>query len=313
MRLQGKRAVVTGSSMGIGRAIALLLAREGARVVVNARGSGAIDAVVDEIRAAGGEAIGVAGPVDDPDFADALVARCVADFGGIDILINNAAILDEESLGPLGACSTDTWRRTMAVNLDGPFHTCRAALPHMIAQRWGRIVNAGSFAGTGRMGGAAYSASKSALFGMSRAMAADYGPYGITVNVYNPEARTDMGDMVNEEHRAAVFARWVTRGYRTREEAAYYADLGYPEGVAPWVAYLCTDPAARFNGRVFAVERRRVAMLGEPDEARLLFQDAAADGPWTLDMLDRLAPLAFPVANAWPRREGAALEAWEQA
>jgi NAD(P)-dependent dehydrogenase (short-subunit alcohol dehydrogenase family) len=318
MRLKGKTAIITGSSSGIGRATALLYAAEGANVVINARGSGptgtgAIDQVVKQIRSAGGNAIGVPGAVDDPAFADDIVARCIDAFGKIDILVNNAAIYSGEAIGPVHLCSIGEWNRTLRVNLDGMFHVARAALPHMIAQRWGRIVNAGSFAGTGRMGGSAYSISKAGVFGLTRAMAADYGPYGITVNCYNPEALGDMGNANDRSVYLGMIRQWEEKGFRTRSESNYLIDLGGPDGVAPWLTYLCTDDASYLNGRVFAVEARRVAMHKEMDEERLLFRDALQTGPWSLDELAALAPLAFPVENRWPRREGEALARWEAA
>ena len=125
-RLAGKRAVVTGSSSGIGREIALYLAAQGASVVVNARGSrgdgaAALDAVVSEIRSAGGNAIGFRGAVDDPASAAELIAACVKQFGNIDILINNAGIVSPESLGPVAKCSLEEWDETLKVNLSGAF------------------------------------------------------------------------------------------------------------------------------------------------------------------------------------------------
>ncbi|MET0657483.1 MAG: SDR family NAD(P)-dependent oxidoreductase [Steroidobacteraceae bacterium] len=315
-RLAGKRAVVTGSSSGIGRDIALLLAAEGASVVVNARGTrgggaGAIDAVVDEIRAAGGRAIAFRGAVDDPAVAGELIDECVKHFGGIDILINNAGIVSPQSLGPVTRCSLEEWEQTLKVNLNGPFFTSRAALPHMVKQRWGRIVNAGSFAGGGRMGGSAYSASKSALLGFSRAMASDYGPYGITVNVYAPEARTPMSDDGLHVYEQSL-KYWETKGFRTPAETQYLRGLGGPEGVAPWVAYLCTQEAGYINGRAFAVESRRVALLGQPDEERVLFREFEGKGRWSVDDLVRVAPLAFPIQNSWPPRTGEDLARWEK-
>ena len=318
MKLEGKTAIITGSSSGIGRATALLFAAEGAKVVINARGSGpsgtgAIDEVVEQIRSAGGHAIGVAGAVDDPACAEDIVARGLDAFGTIDILVNNAAIYSGEAIGPVHLCSLEEWERTLRVNLDGMFHLARAVLPHMITQRRGRILNAGSFAGTGRMGGSAYSISKAGVFGLTRAMAADYGPYGITVNCYNPEALGDMGNVNDRSVYLGMIRQWEEKGFRTRAESDYLMDLGGPDGVAPWLAYLCTDDASNFNGQVFALEARRIAMLAEMDEERLLFRDALRTGPWPLDELAALARVAFPVVNRWPRREGEALTRWEAA
>jgi len=314
--LQGKRAIVTGSSSGIGRAIARLLAAEGAKVVVNSRGSGptgtkANDAVVNEITAEGGVAVGIAGAVDDPEFAERLVAKCVEAYGGIDILINNAAIYSPESIGPVTECPLQVWQQTLNVNLGGAFHTSRVALPHMIRQRWGRIINASSFAGTGKMGGSAYSAAKSGLFGLTRAMAADFGPYGITCNVYNPEARTPMGGITDMEILKGHLNHWLERGFRSAAENRYLVDLGDGDGVAPFVAYLCSDDSDYLNGRVFAIESRRVALLAAPEEERILYRHFAEHGRWSIEELSAMAPLAFSVVNQYPRRTGEALERWE--
>ncbi|MET0546398.1 MAG: SDR family oxidoreductase [Caulobacterales bacterium] len=318
MKLKGKRAIITGSSSGIGRAAALLFAAEGAQVVVNARGSradgvGAIDAVVQEIRARGGIAVGIPGAVDDPTFAANLVECCVDAFGGVDILVNNAAVYSEEGIGRVDRCSFESWRQIMSVNLDAVFNLCRAALPHMIAQGSGRILNAGSFAGTGKMGGSAYSASKSALFGLTRAMAADYGPYGVTVNCYNPEAVSDMGGMEDQQVFDDSIRHWEEKGFRSPAESAYLLGLGGPEGIAPWLAYLCSDQADYINGNIFAVEARRIALLAWPEEEKALYRDAAAQGPWTLTQLEAIAPLAFPLVNRWPPLKGEALRKWEAA
>ena len=310
MRLKDKRAVITGSSAGIGRAIAIKLAQEGAKVVINARGGEAVDAVVREIAAQGGQASGMTGSVDDEAVAQNLIAHCVDTFGGIDILINNAAIFGPESIGPVDACPSDIWRQTLSVNLDGPFYLAKAALPHMKQQGWGRVINASSMAGTGSLGGSAYSVSKAALVGLTRSLAADYGPYGITVNAYNPEALTAMGDSQDSEAYDAFLSYLERRGLRTATDTAYSKGTGGPDAIAPWVAYLCTDAADYLNGQVFAVESRRVAMLAMPEEQRSLFRDHARSGVWSLDELELMAPMAFRVRNAWPRRTGQALKDW---
>jgi NAD(P)-dependent dehydrogenase (short-subunit alcohol dehydrogenase family) len=309
MKLAGKRAIVTGSSSGIGRSIALLLASEGASVVINARGSGnagtgAIDAVVDEIRSAGGTAIGLAGAVNDETVAQKLVEHCVDAFGGVDILVNNAGTYDPLLVAD---CPPALWREVMDINLNSAFYMAHHALPHMMKRRWGRILNASSYNASGLAGGSAYAASKAAMIGLTRAMAADYGPYGITVNAYNPEALTNMGAGGDPEVFKGLFIRWRDRGYMSDADVAYKAGIQGPEGVAPWIAYLCLDEAAHFNGHVFALEGRRIAMLSWPEEARTLYHDFQADGPWSLDELSALAPLFFPATNRWPPLDEAAL------
>jgi NAD(P)-dependent dehydrogenase (short-subunit alcohol dehydrogenase family) len=316
--LHGKTAIVTGSSTGIGRAIAEELARQGARVVINARGSRAagvaeIDSVVQDIRNAGGEAIGVAGAVDDPAFASTLVNACMDSFGRLDILINNAGIYSDQAIGPVDQCSIDEWRRIMSVNLDAVFQLSREALPIMKRQRWGRILNAASFAGTGKMGGSAYSASKAALFGLGRAMAGDYGPWGITVNTYCPEATTDMGNSVDPAALQAMVDYWADRGFRSQSEIDYIMGLKGPEGIAPFITYLCLPEADAINGHVFSVEGRRIALLAAPDEERILFRDDYdSRGPWRVTELQAVAPMAFPLTNTWPARSEEQLSRWEQ-
>ena len=312
MKLKDKRAVITGSSRSIGREIAKCLAKEGAKVVINASGESdssrsAMDSVVDEIRDLGGTAIGIAGTVDDPASANALVEGCVSEFGGIDILINNAGTYDTDGVGAVADCSDESWSKLLAVNTSAVFYTCRAALPHMVKQRWGRIINAGSLSGTGKMGGSAYVASKSALFGLGRAMAADYGPYGITINTYNPEAHPSE----DRGYFPLLVEHWKQRGLVSEAEANFRLGMMEPDGIAPFVGYLCTDEADYLNGRVFAVDARRVSILGEPDEQQLLYRDPARDGSWTIETIQSAAPFAFQVENAWPRRTGDDLVKWE--
>jgi 3-oxoacyl-[acyl-carrier protein] reductase len=201
----------------------------------------------------------------------------------------------------------------MQVNLDGVFFMCREALPNMKSQRWGRVITAASSAGLGWVGGSAYSASKSALFGLSRAIAADFGPYGITANCYNPEARGRMGGAADQEVFDGMIRHYEAKGYCTPAGAAYLAGIGGPESVAPWIAYLSSDQAADINGQIFALDARRVALIDPPEEGRVLFRDAVTHGPWAIDELERLAPLVFPLLNPWPRREGEALADWERA
>ena len=146
MKLKDKRAVITGSSRSIGREIAKCLAEESAKVVINASGASdasraAMDSVVEEIRDLGGTAIGIAGAVDDPASAKALVEGCVSEFGGIDILINNAGTYDTDGVSGVADCSDESWKKLFSVNVDAVFYTCRAALPHMVKQQWGRIIN----------------------------------------------------------------------------------------------------------------------------------------------------------------------------
>ena len=182
-----KTAIITGSGRNIGRATALELARRGANVVVNARSNRAeADAVANEIRAQGGNALAVIADVGVQSQATALVEQAIAAFGGVDILINNAGARPSHAITEM---SIDDWRAAMAVNLDAPFFCAQAAIPGMIERRWGRIVNiSGLNAFKGRPGWAHVCASKMGALGLTRALAAELAPHNILVNHIVPGA-----------------------------------------------------------------------------------------------------------------------------
>ncbi len=183
--LTGRVAIVTGSARNIGRATALMLAREGASIMVHARSDQAgIDETKQMILAAGGKADGHLADLSSEPGAQALIAATVAKFGRIDILVNNAAIRKNT---PITEMSFAEWREVMANSLDCAFLATRYAVPHMIANKWGRIVNLGGismFKGT--PGRVHVSAAKAAMVGMTRSLAAEIGHHGITVNVVAP-------------------------------------------------------------------------------------------------------------------------------
>jgi len=188
--LEGMVAFVTGAGRGEdgggGAGIARALARHGARVVVNDLTEEAVAATVTQIQQRGGEAWGIVGDVSNPRDAERMIDATVERFGQIDILVNNAAL---GGLVPaIERLTDDIWHRQVAVDLSGPFFMSRAALRHMIPRRFGRIVNIGSLAGirTGFVSGAPYTTAKSGLIGLTRQMAAEFAPFGITVNVLLP-------------------------------------------------------------------------------------------------------------------------------
>jgi len=186
MKLQGKVAVVTGGSRGIGKAITKTFAREGAHVVVNyVRASAEANKVVEEIRTAGGTAISVMADVSRRDHAQRLVDETVKTFGRLDILVNNAGIRSEGTV--LDTTEAD-WDRTMDVNLKGPFNCMQAAGKIMVKQGYGKIVNVSSISGPGGAPGGelAYSCSKAGLINMTMVASLDLGQYGINVNCIAP-------------------------------------------------------------------------------------------------------------------------------
>lgn len=200
LRFDGRTAIVTGAggNPGIGRAHALLLAARGANVVVNDIGSSvapgyvdtaSADAVVSEIRAAGGKAVADTNSVAAEEGAAALVQAAIDAFGGIDILVNNAGI---SIAAPFGEITARDIRQHIDINLMGTIWTCHAAWPHMKAQGYGRIVNTSSGAFSGAPLLVAYSASKGGVFSFSRALAGEGEAFGIKVNALNPGAFTRM-------------------------------------------------------------------------------------------------------------------------
>jgi 3-hydroxybutyrate dehydrogenase len=192
-RLQGKVAVVTGAGRNIGRAEALLLAQQGAKVVVNDLGGGAYgteagqasiaEAVVQEIRDAGGEAVSETSSVASFEGGTAVVQKAIDAFGRIDILVNNAGIVRPARVDRM---TDQDWNLCLDVSLKASFATTRAAAPHMIAQRSGVIVNTGSPSGFGHWGMANYSAAKEGLLGMTRTVARELGEFGVTANAICP-------------------------------------------------------------------------------------------------------------------------------
>jgi 3-oxoacyl-[acyl-carrier protein] reductase len=239
LKLDGKVALVTGASRGIGAAIAKTLARQGAVVVAAARGANA-DATVTDILLWGGKAEAAALDVTDPSAVEAVVGGTLAKHGRIDILVNNAGIARDQLLMRM---KRDDWDAVIATNLTAAYTCTQAVLRPMIKQRGGRIVAIGSVVGQmGNAGQVNYAASKAGLVGMAKALAREVASRGITVNVVAPGLiDTDMTRAL----AASTSDNWAAQIPLGR--------LGTPDDVANAVCFLASDEAAYITGQVIAV------------------------------------------------------------
>jgi 3-oxoacyl-[acyl-carrier protein] reductase len=235
--LDGKVAVVTGGSRGIGAAISRELARAGARVAVNYRsGKEGADAVAAEI-----DGVAVQADVADPGEAMGLVERVESDLGDLDILVNNAGTTRDTLIARM---SDDDWETVVETNLRGAFNTCRAVSRRMLRRRAGAIVNLSSVVGLrGNVGQANYVASKAGIIGLTKALARELGARGVRVNAVAPGyISTALTEVLSEEIRAAILGNTPL------------GRLGDPEDVAASVRFLCSDAAAFITGEVLLVD-----------------------------------------------------------
>jgi 3-oxoacyl-[acyl-carrier protein] reductase len=280
-RLVDRSAIVTGSSRGIGRAVALALASEGACVVVNGRSAGAAEDVAASIREGGGRAVARVGSVADSAFARDLVDTCVDAFGSIDILVNCAGVGEPEGSSILDV-SEEAWRELLETHLSGTFHCCRHAAPRMVAQRRGSIVNTSSHAYLGHYGGTAYPAAKGGTNSLTYAIAAELREHGVRANAVCPGARTRLSSGPAYERRIRdLHARGLLG------DAARDASLRPPgpEHVAPLYVLLASDLAIGVTGRLFSAHGGSVGVHAPGREALLAHRDVEREGPWPLERL----------------------------
>lgn len=240
--LEGKIAVVTGASRGIGAAIAFDLAAHGATVVVNHRSSGSgAEQVVARIAAAGGTAVAIQADVSQRADAQRLIKETVDRFGRLDILVNNAGTTRDMLLMMM---SEEDWDTVLQTNLKSAYNCCKAALRPMFKQRYGRIVNITSVAGlAGQAGQTNYAASKAGLIGFTKSLAKEVGPRNITVNAvapgFVPTALTDV--LTPDQKNAAIAMTPLGR-------------FAQPEEIAHAVTFLASDRAAFITGQILSVD-----------------------------------------------------------
>jgi len=239
-RFENRIALVTGASRGIGAAIAKRLAAEGATVIAAARTADALDAVVAEIRSAGGTATACPLDLADPSSIDAAAKSAIAAHGELHVLVNNAGVTEDNLILRM---SRDAWDRVLSTNLTGVFLLTQAIVKSMVRKRYGRIVNVTSVVGLmGNAGQANYAASKAGLIGFTKALALEVASRGITANVVAPGLiETDMTRALTESARD----EWASKIPLRR--------LGTPADIASAVCFLASDEASYITGQVLAV------------------------------------------------------------
>lgn len=239
-KLDGKVAIVTGGGRGIGKAIALRFAAEGASVLVNSATESSCGAVADEIKAAGGKAVAVAGDVSDAAVVKTVVETASGELGGLDILVNNAGITRDSLIMRL---KEDQWDEVLRVNLKSAFLLSQAAIRPMMKNRWGRIINITSIVGLiGNPGQTNYAASKAALVGFTKSLAKEVASRNILVNAIAPGfIETSMTGELNEEWKGKLLAEIPQSRF------------GNVEDIAGPALFLCTSDADYITGTTIEV------------------------------------------------------------
>jgi acetoin reductase-like protein len=250
--LRDKTAIVTGAGQGIGRAIALRLAGEGADVVIADLNTKTASGVAAEVEKSGRRAISVRADVAAAKDRRALVDAALSAFGKIDILVNNAGII--RIAGPLDI-TEDDWDLIQAVNVKGTYFTCQAVLPHMLERGHGRIVNLASIAAkAGSIAWIHYNVSKASVVALTRSLAVAYGQRGITVNCVCPGiVETEMWAKIERE-AGSVLGLGPGELTQTRMRTIALGRLEKPEDVADAVAFLCSDDARYITGQAINVD-----------------------------------------------------------
>jgi 3-oxoacyl-[acyl-carrier protein] reductase len=315
--LKGKVAVVTGSGQGIGRAIAVGMAEEGAKVVTNNRRSGSTgyvhlnDSILNlmsreqrerlrqqsqeatgdaettakDIKKLGGEAVSFFGDISNFEVAGKLIQTAVDSFGRIDILVNVAGTFGFSAIWEM---TEELWDRVTLVKPKGYFNCIRHAAPFMMKQKWGRIINCTSRAFLGDvLKHAEYCAANAGVVGLTLAVAKELSQYGITCNAFSPFARTRAAFELDAYDKAVTEAEspWIDRKFAFSLE-----NTPGPEDVAPFIIYLASDESAGINGKIFSVGGSMIGLYSEPEIAKTLIKYG---GRWTMTELRQQVPFGL--------------------
>jgi NAD(P)-dependent dehydrogenase (short-subunit alcohol dehydrogenase family) len=327
--LEGKSAIVTGAGRGIGRAVALGMAKEGAKVVVVDPGvaldgsggeNGPAEEVVAEIKAAGGTAVPSLEFVGTMEAGERIINTALENFGRVDIVVNVAGILRDRMVFNM---SFEEWDAVIKTHLKGHFSLVKPASILMRQQRWGRIINFTSPTGlVGNAGQANYGAAKGGISGLTRVLARDLGRYGVTTNAISPAAATRMTQSVPQAARdlraragmaggppgGAPAAGGPPGGAPRPPTAGAPAGAppqgqggggfssGSPEAIAPMAVFLASDFAWNVNGQIFSVAGGTVSVNHHPLAGRTIIKQ----GMWTFDELDKMVPSVLLAGSTNP-------------
>ena len=294
-RLEGRVAAVTGSGRGIGRGVAMLLAEEGAKVVINDFGGnldgsggeeGPADEVVREIRDAGGQAVAQYGDISQFDDAKGMVQTALDEWGRLDIMCHVAGILRDRMIFNM---TEEEWDAVLAVHLKGAFNTTRNAIEPMLRQRYGRILLFSSGSGLGSSGQANYSAAKEGMVGFARALSRELGPHGIAVNAIYPGGATRMTQSVPAASAQIRQAAGLTR--QAGAPPPVPVDDGGPtprdpENNAPTVTWLCTEAGGAVSGQVIGSSGWQASRYS----IRQVIRSISKPSRWTVEELATAVP-----------------------
>lgn len=303
--LEGKVAIVTGSGQGIGKDIALCMAKLGAKVITNNRKpgsslnafektslqfndeerkelkkvSGDAQTTADEIIAMGGQAVPFFGNVGDFETARQMVKTAIDHFGRVDIIVNNAS---SNWVGNIMDMDEELWDSSVVSKLKGAFNLMHHSLPYMKEQKYGRILNSSSDAFLGLQGYAAYGAANAGLVALSKASAKDLAEFGITVNAYTPLAKT------RAWYNAAATYRLQGVPKEHVEAGAPAAMKKTAEGMVPFLAYLASDSAENISGHLFKLAAD--GEIGVWSDSEIISQIKQEEGIWTIEELEKRVP-----------------------